>query len=182
MMKTIARRRLEAFEREWNYDAGYMHEILDAGGLEALMAVANLDKLSNYRRDVPPEPYFVAKLAAVRAGDCGPCTQLVATMAERAGVDPAALRAVLERNPDALSEDACLAYEFAEATLAHERDGRRAARTRRRCLGNARTDLACVRDRRRRYLSRVEVRTRARPDCLRVDVGARRTRCRVRAA
>ena len=46
-MKTIARRRLLALEREWNYDAGYMHEILDAGGLEALMAVANLDKLSN---------------------------------------------------------------------------------------------------------------------------------------
>ena len=121
MMKTIARRRLEAFEREWNYDAGYMHEILDAGGLEALMAVANLDKISNYRRDVPAEPYFVAKLVAVRQGDCGPCTQLVAAMAERAGVDPAALRAVLERNPDALSEESCLAYEFAEATLAHER-------------------------------------------------------------
>jgi alkylhydroperoxidase family enzyme len=84
------------------------------------MAVANLDKISNYRHDIPPEPYFVAKLAAVRAGDCGPCTQLVATMAQRAGVDPAALRAVLERDPDALSEDTCLAYEFAEATLAHE--------------------------------------------------------------
>lgn len=120
MMKTIARRRLLAFEREWNYDAGYMHEILDAGGLEALMAVANLDKLSNYRRDIPAEPYFVAKLAAIRAGDCGPCTQLVATMAERAGVDPAALRAVLQRDPDALSDASCLAYEFAEATLAHE--------------------------------------------------------------
>jgi hypothetical protein len=120
MMKTIARRRLEAFEREWNYDAAYMHEILEAGGVEALIAVANLDKISNYRRDIPTEPYFVAKLAAIRNADCGPCTQLVATMAERAGVDQTALRAVLERNPDTLSEDSCLAYEFAEATLAHE--------------------------------------------------------------
>jgi hypothetical protein len=120
MMKTIARRRLTAFEREWNYDAAYMHEILDAGGLEAMMAIANLDKISNFRRDVPPGPYFVAKLIAIRAGDCGPCAQLVVAMAERAGVDPFVLRTVLERNPDALSEDDCLAYEFAEATLARE--------------------------------------------------------------
>src|SRR5277367_6976644 len=108
MMKTIARRRLEAFEREWNYDAGYMHEILDAGGLEALMAVAGLEKISNYRCDIPPEPYFVAKLAAARVADCGPCAQLVAAMAERAGVEPAVVRAVLQRNPDALCEDSCL--------------------------------------------------------------------------
>ena len=123
MMKTIARRRLEAFEREWNYDAAYMHEILDAGGLEALMAVANLDKISNYRRDIPLEPSFVAKLAAVRAGDCGPCTQLVATMAERVGVDPAAMRAVLELQ---------IPTRFPQTRASHMNSRRRRWRTSRR--------------------------------------------------
>jgi hypothetical protein len=120
MLNFIARRRLLAFGREWNYDTAYMQEILDAGGVEALMAVANLQKISTYRRDVPAAPYFAAKLASIRAGDCGPCVQLVATMAERAGVDPAAIRAVLERQTEAMSDEVRLAYEFTEASLAHD--------------------------------------------------------------
>jgi hypothetical protein len=41
-------------------------------------------------------------------------------MAEAAGVDAAVLRAVLQRDVDALPEDAKLAYTFAEGTLAHD--------------------------------------------------------------
>ena len=123
MLASLAKRRLQAFGREWNYDTTYMQEILDAGGLEALSAVADLQKISNYRRDVPAAPYAAAKLTSARAGDCGPCLQLGVTMAERAGVDPAIVRAVLARDTAAMPDDVRLACAFAAATLARDPAG-----------------------------------------------------------
>src|SRR5580692_633717 len=51
--------------------------------------------LGQFRRDVPIEPWYAAGITVVRHEDCGPCTQLGVTMAERAGVSPAVLRAVV---------------------------------------------------------------------------------------
>jgi len=42
------------------------------------------------------------------------------TMAERAGVSPAVLRAVLCDNPDAMPPDVALVWKFTRATLAHD--------------------------------------------------------------
>ena len=61
-----------------------------------------------------------AGITAVRHEDCGPCTQLAVTMAERAGVSPAVLRAVLADNPDAMPPDVALVWKFTRATLAHD--------------------------------------------------------------
>jgi hypothetical protein len=41
-------------------------------------------------------------------------------MAERAGVNPAVLRAVLTDNPDAMPADVALVWRFTRATLAHD--------------------------------------------------------------
>ena len=120
MLKAIARKGIESFEKQWGYDASYLHEILDEGGLDAVMAVNGVTKLGAYCKDVPLDAYYAAKLLSVREADCGPCTQLIVDMAQRAGVAEPVLRAVLERNPHALPPDAKLAYEFAEATLAHD--------------------------------------------------------------
>jgi hypothetical protein len=53
------------------------------------------------------------------AEDCGPCTQLVVDMAQRQGVDPAILRAVVARDLTAMPFDVALAMRFAETTLNH---------------------------------------------------------------
>ena len=53
------------------------------------------------------------------AEDCGPCTQLGIDMAQRAGVDPAILRAVVARDFTAMPYEVALAVRFAEATLRH---------------------------------------------------------------
>src|SRR5262249_25524963 len=55
-----------------------------------------------------------------RHEDCGPCTQLGVAMAERAGVRPEVLRAVLADNPDAMPADVALVWRFTRATLAHD--------------------------------------------------------------
>lgn len=118
MLKWLMRRRIAAAERAHDYDMSYARTILDASP-RALLAFARIMPLAAYRRDVPKDAYFAAKLVAAKAEDCGPCTQLVATMAERAGVAPGVLSAVLARDEGAMTPGAVLGFRFAEAVLAH---------------------------------------------------------------
>ena len=76
--------------------------------------------LSRYRKGVPAAPCYAAGLVGTLAEDCGPCTQLAVTMAEREGVDPALLRAILTGDTHAMPEDVALAYRFANAVLRHD--------------------------------------------------------------
>ena len=118
MFKLFLRSQLNKFEREFDYDMGYGREILDAD-LGAFFKFSAITPFTKHRRDVPVEAYYVAKLLGTMSEDCGPCIQLIVTMAEREGVSSGALRAVLARKPETLSADAQLAYHFATATLAH---------------------------------------------------------------
>ena len=119
MVKWLMRRGIGAFERTWNYDASYLREILDASPRAAWL-FGRVTALGNYRRDVPIEAWSAAGITAVRHEDCGPCTQLGVAMAERAGVRPDVLRALLEEDADAMPADVALVWRFTRATLAHD--------------------------------------------------------------
>jgi hypothetical protein len=118
MIKWLLRRRLAAFERAWNYDASYMHEVLEADP-SALMAFSKVASLGRYHKDAPLAAYHAVRVVGTLAEDCGPCTQLTINMAERAGVDPAILRAVVARDFAAMPYDVALAARFTEASLRH---------------------------------------------------------------
>ena len=118
MLKWFLRRQIAAFEREWNYDASYIREMIDADP-RAVIAFGKVQNLSRYRKDIPLAAYCAAGLIAVMAEDCGPCTQLGIDMAQRAGVDPAVLRAVVARDYPAMPNEVALAVRFVEATLHH---------------------------------------------------------------
>jgi hypothetical protein len=113
------RRAIDRFERDWNYDASYVRELIDVSPRAAWMFQRGA-AMGRFRRDVPLEAWCAAAITAVRQEDCGPCTQLGVQMAERAGVSPAVLRAILSDNPDAMPPDAALAWRFTRATLAHD--------------------------------------------------------------
>jgi len=85
----------------------------------AMMVFGKLQGLSQYRKDLPLGAYCAAGLIAVMAEDCGPCTQLGIDMAQREGVDPAILRAIVARDYPAMPEEVALAVRFTEATLRH---------------------------------------------------------------
>jgi hypothetical protein len=119
MLKWLIRRRLAGFEREYSYSMDYARDILDAD-LGALLKFMKVMGVSAYRKDVPIEPWYAAKIAGTLTEDCGPCTQLVVTMAEREGVATATLRAILAGDVDAMTDDVALAYRFSKAVLAHE--------------------------------------------------------------
>jgi hypothetical protein len=123
MLKWLIKNRLNAFERRFGYDVTYARELL-ATDTRAFLHYARLAGLSSYRRDVPAEVYYAAKLTAIVAEDCGPCSQLVVAMALGDGVDPRTVATVVEGNDrqiDALlAEPARLGVRFARAVLAHD--------------------------------------------------------------
>jgi hypothetical protein len=118
MLKWFLRRQIAAFERAWNYDASYIREIIDANPW-AMIAFGKVQGLGGYRTDVPLAAYCAAGLIAVMAKDCDPCTQLGIDMAQREGVDPAILRAIVARDYVAMPFGVALAARFTEASLSH---------------------------------------------------------------
>jgi hypothetical protein len=132
MIRWALRKAISRFERTWSYDASYMHDIIDASPRAAWL-FSRVTALGQFRRDVPIELWCTAGITAVRHEDCGPCTQLGVSMAERAGVSPEILHAVLTDNPDAMPPDVELVWRFTRATLGHDAaaDGYREAIVRR---------------------------------------------------
>ena len=116
MLSWLIRRKIDAFEREFSYDMDYARDLLGTS-LEAMMLFHKATGMRDYREDLPKDAWFAAKLVATRAEDCGPCTQLVASMAERDGQSPDMIRAVLSDRPEDLSDDVRLVVEFTHATL-----------------------------------------------------------------
>jgi hypothetical protein len=116
MLKWLMQRGIAAFERQWNYDAAYLHEMVEVDP-RAAWRFQRATSLGKYRRDVPVSALAAAGITAVRHEDCGPCTQLGVSMAERAGVEATVLSAVLTESADAMPPDVALAWRFTRATL-----------------------------------------------------------------
>jgi hypothetical protein len=119
MLTWLIKHRLAAFQRTYDYNVDYARAILDADP-RAFLRFARLGGLGSYRRDVPREVYYAAKLTGTLHEDCGPCTQLMVAMALRDGVEPRTIAGVLEGTEAALPEDVRLGVRFARATLAHD--------------------------------------------------------------
>jgi alkylhydroperoxidase family enzyme len=116
VLKRLILGRLAAVERDTGYDVGYLRDLLDAD-LKAFLRFSKILGISTYRRDLPVAASFAAKLVGTLVEDCGPCTQLMATMAEREGVSADTLRAVLRGDDSALGDDVRLSVRFARASL-----------------------------------------------------------------
>jgi alkylhydroperoxidase family enzyme len=119
MLKWLIRSRLAAFERTYAYDASYMREVL-AADTRAFLAFAKSQGISSYRRDIPLDVYYAAKIVGAATEDCGPCTQLVVTMALNDGVSPRTIEAILEGAEGATSEEVQIGVRFARAAMAHD--------------------------------------------------------------
>lgn len=121
MLKRIIRSRLAAFERAHGYDMSYARALLEAD-LSAFMAFAKVMPLSRYRRDVPREVYWAARLTATLHEDCGPCAQLCIGLAARDGVDEETLSRLVRGEVRQLDADTRLGVEFARAVAERSPD------------------------------------------------------------
>ena len=118
MLKAILRTVVGRFERRYGYDAGYMRELIDID-TGAFFAFSRVQGLGGYRK-APPQALVAARLVGTLAEDCGPCTQIVVSMAEEEGVPPAVLKAILTGDEAAMGPDAALGWRFARASLARD--------------------------------------------------------------
>lgn len=119
MLSWLIRRKIDAFERDYAYDTDYLRDVLGAS-VQATMLFAKATRLGDYRKDLPKDAWYAAKLVTTRSEDCGPCVQLVATMAERDGQAPEMIRAVLEGRIENLSDEVRLSVCFTKAVLARD--------------------------------------------------------------
>jgi hypothetical protein len=119
MFSWLIRRKIDAFEKAYDYDMSYMRDVLESDPAAARL-FAQASAIGRYRKGVPAAAWYAAKLAGLMAEDCGPCTQLVIKMAEREGVAASTLRAIVARDAGAMPEPVALAYRFADAALKHD--------------------------------------------------------------
>ena len=120
MLRALLRTSLRRMEKAFDYDAGYMHDVLDASPWTFLKFGIITSVVP--RRDAPAEALAAAGLVGTLAEDCGPCTQISVEIATRGGVKPEVLRAILAGDEAAMGASAALAYRFARASLARDMD------------------------------------------------------------
>ncbi|HEX5377931.1 MAG TPA: hypothetical protein VFW47_05125 [Phenylobacterium sp.] len=118
MLKAILNRRIDGFERAWNYDASYMRALLRAS-LGSFLKFSLVTGMTD-RKAAPAEALAAAGIVGTLVEDCGPCTQISTDMAAAGGVAPQVLRAILAGDEAAMGETAALAYRFARASLARD--------------------------------------------------------------
>ena len=116
MLSWFMKRRLDAFERSFDYDMGYAREIADISP-KALLMYFRATNLKDYRKGVPLEVWFAAQLVTITYEDCGPCTQLGVTMAVRSGISPEVVERIIAGDFDALPSHVALTARFVLASL-----------------------------------------------------------------
>lgn len=119
MLKWLFHRKLRAFERQHDYDASYLHELLETD-TGAFMRFGFATGLGGYRKDVPRDAYFAAALTSSIHADCGPCTQLGVQFALAEGVEASVTAAVVAGEMGAMPEEVALAVRFARAVIGHD--------------------------------------------------------------
>jgi hypothetical protein len=109
---------LREFETRYQYDAGYAHALIDdaPAAFEAFQGFQQT--MGSFRGDAPADATFVARIAALRAEDCGPCLQLTVRMALESGVDREILLAAVKRHED-LPAKLRRVYDFARAVASN---------------------------------------------------------------
>jgi hypothetical protein len=118
MLRILFKPMIDRFEKSFDYDASYMRHMLRASPWS--FAKFSVLPMLVDRKAAPGEALAAAGIAATLAEDCGPCTQIGVDIAERGGVKPAVLRAILAGDEAAMGEAAALAWRFARASLARD--------------------------------------------------------------
>ena len=107
-------------ERAIGEDAGWARDV-SALGRTAFWRLLGFYRFAGFRRSAPLDLLTLARLGAVMAEDCGPCTRIVVKVAKKQGIQPDLLRAALAGG-EGLSGDADLAFRFGRALSAGDAD------------------------------------------------------------
>lgn len=93
---------LKLFSAAYGYDTEYLEALL-AKAPGAYRAIEPAQEMSSYRKDLPLDAHYVARIATMQVEDCGPCTQLNLRMAIEAGVERELLDTLIQ-SPEKLPQ------------------------------------------------------------------------------
>lgn len=115
---TAARDQLRAFGAHYDYDVSYLEALMDAspGAFAAFHAAMGMGQ---YQKAAPADVLAVAKITAIRAEDCGPCTELGMKISREAGVPEEVIRGALHGGKG-LSPDLLDIHRYARAVATNE--------------------------------------------------------------
>jgi len=111
-------RRLDHQEEQLGESLDWMRHILRRSR-RAFRKVVGFMPMADHRAAAPKDVWHVARIAAIRHEDCGPCLQIIVNEAVHDGVAPAIVRAALGNDADALGARLDLTRRFAMAVAAH---------------------------------------------------------------
>jgi len=116
MLRKLILSRVAAAEKNLGVPLDYCRHMVRAS-LRAFLKFAKFLSVDEYHRVLPPAPFYIARIVAVRDADCGTCVQIAVNQARKAGLSPGILRATLDAKLDDLSEELRDAYLFAQAVV-----------------------------------------------------------------
>jgi len=116
MLKSVILKVLAREERKLGGSLDYARHILRTS-LRAFFKFGRVIPLSEYRRVLPVDAHFTARIVATRDEDCGTCVQIEVNLARRAGMSADLLESVLAERPDDLPLELAEVYRFARAVV-----------------------------------------------------------------
>ena len=119
MIKALVERLIRKQEAVTGESADFMRDIY-AGNPGAFWRFAMFVPMSRVAGTLPLDAACAVRIAASHAEDCGPCLQTTITLSLAAGANPDMLRAAVASNTTAMDEKTRIAFEFAEAIIAHD--------------------------------------------------------------
>ena len=124
-MNTISTENLEAsrekirgFGRHYDYDVSYIEQLLDASP-GAFLAFEAAMPMGTYHNAAPADLLYIAKIAAMRIQDCGPCTELGVKKAREAKVPESVIQGALHGGKG-LAPLQLDVYHYAQAVISYE--------------------------------------------------------------
>jgi hypothetical protein len=119
VIKTLLHWYLRRFERRYQYDATYLHDLADIspGGFRRF---AEVQLALSWPAKAPRDAWHAAGIAGALTEDCGPCVQIASDKAVEDGMKPAIVAALLSGAPtDAAAQ---LGFDYARSLLAASDD------------------------------------------------------------
>jgi hypothetical protein len=116
MLRWLIKRRLNATQKKLGVSLDYARHMLRIS-LRAFLRFLKIMPLAEYRRAIPAEPFYAARIVATRHDDCGECVQIAVNQARNVGIRPALLEAILTGRMEELPDEVADACRFAAAVV-----------------------------------------------------------------
>jgi hypothetical protein len=114
MIKYLLHRYVSAFERKYDYDAAYLHDLADISPRD-FYRFAKVQLTFQSKGHAPRDALQAAAISGALIEDCGPCVQIASDRAVEAGMSGETIKALLCGQP--ANADAQLGFDYARALL-----------------------------------------------------------------